>query len=275
MPRKPKNLGSHIYWRNGRAYADLRKYSDVGGDREALAPDGATWGTTDPKIADALFAARLSELEERRRGRAGAPQRRSTTLVELVRDHLVKKATAGDTSHSHMYDLEQRLGMAIEYFGQHRDPRSIEPKDVREWSEALAKDRTRKPGTVRHYLNALSGLYGRAQEGLFVDPNYNPVAMLQEKPSGIRKTEAAFFEVADAALLLEAARVLEANSRVNATPGLFPMVATFLLTGGRNSEVLGLGLDDLSFDRSLVRFRPNEHRGLKTRTSHRTVPLWP
>ncbi|NIP57529.1 MAG: hypothetical protein GWM92_04960, partial [Gemmatimonadetes bacterium] len=79
---------------------------------------------------------------------------------------------------------------------------------VREWSEELAKG-DRKPGTVRHYLNALSGLYGRAQEGLYVEPGYNPVSLLQEKPTGRWKGEAAFLEVPDAALLLEAARVLE------------------------------------------------------------------
>jgi len=36
-----------------------------------------------------------------------------------------------------------------------------------------------------------------------------------------------------------------------------------------------LDVEDLSFDRGLVRFRPNAHRGLKTRTSVRDVPLWP
>ena len=263
-------------WSEGaRAYCDLRSYEDVGGERSALSEPGSKWGTTDPEIAEALFTARLLELQEKRRGGAGAPQRRSTTLAELVRDHLLKKHQAGKTSHSHMLDLEHRLGVAIVYFGVDRDPRTIEPEDVRGWTDVLGKGGKRGPGTQRHYLNALSGAFGRAQEGLFVEPGYNPVAILQEKPSGFRKTEAAFFEVADAALLLEAARVLEAKGRVNATPGLFPIVATFLLTGGRNSEVLGLDLDDVSFDRSLVRFRPNEHRGLKTTTSHRTVPLWP
>ena len=148
----------------------------------------------------------------------------------------------------------------------------------------MAEGGNRKPGTVRHYLNALSGLYGRAQEGLYVDPQYNPVALLQEKPTGNWKGEAAFLEVADAALLLEAARILDSKerlqpgsdgNRVNATLGLHAIVATFLLTGGRNSEVLGLDVDDVSFDRGLVRFRPNAHRGLKTQTSLRPVPLWP
>ena len=201
-----------------------------------------------------------------------------------MRDHLIAKRRAGRTSHSHLSDLEYRLGTAIRFFGADRDPRSIEPTDARAWADDLARDGTRKPGTVRHFLNALSGLYGRAQEGLYVDPRYNPVSMLQEKPSGRWKGGAAFFEVADAALLLEAARIVEARekrevgsegNRVKATPGLHSIVATFLLTGGRSSEVLGLDIEDVSFDRELVRFRPNEHRGLKTHTSRRDVPLWP
>ena len=277
MARRPKqrNIGPHIFWRNGRAYADLRAYSDVGGGREALAEPGATWGTTDEEIAEVVFTARHAELQEKRRGRAGVQVARSTTMAELVRDHLIKKAKARRTSRSYLNDLEQRLRTAIEYFGRGRNPRSIEPAEVRSWIEHLAKDGKRRPGTVRHYLNALSGLYGRAQEGLYVDPKYNPVAMLQEKPTSRWKGEAAFFEMADAALLLGAARILEARHRRNATPGLYPIVATFLLTGGRRSEVVGLDVEDVSFDRGMIRFRPNAHRTLKTQTSVRTVSVWP
>ena len=32
MARKKKNNGPHIYWRNGRTYADFRSYSDAGSD---------------------------------------------------------------------------------------------------------------------------------------------------------------------------------------------------------------------------------------------------
>jgi integrase len=183
-----------------------------------------------------------------------------------------------------MNDLEARLRAAIEFFGAGRDPSTIVPADVRAWGQELARSGQRKPGTVRHYLNALSGLYGRAQEGLHVSPGYNPVSALQEKPTSSTDGEAKFFEIAEAALLLEAARVLDAReegapgssgNRASATEGLYPIVATFLLTGGRYSEVVGLDVDDVSFDRGLVRFRPNDHRGLKTRTSERVVPLWP
>lgn len=273
--RSSKNRGPRIYWRNGRAYGDFRTYEDVGGGREALAPSGKSWGTKDPDVAQSLFSARLAELEEKRRGRVGAERDRDITLEKLVRDHLMKKAKAGKTSHSHLADLEQRLGMALDYFGRSRNPRTIDPDDVRDWADQLAKDGTRKPGTVRHYLNALSGLYGRAIEGRYVRPDYNPVAMLQEKPSASTPGEAKFFEVPDAALLLEAARKIDGRDRRGAYDGFYPIVATFLLTGGRKSEVLGLAVEDISFDHAEIEFRPNQHRGLKTRTSHRTVPLWP
>jgi integrase len=55
----------------------------------------------------------------------------------------------------------------------------------------------------------------------------------------------------------------------------YPFIATFLLTGGRYREVFGLELDDVSFDRKTVTFRPNKFRRLKTQTSWRVVPLFP
>lgn len=275
MARPKKNQGPHIFWRNGRAYADLRAYADVGGSKEALAPRGSSWGTTDREIAEVLFEARVAELKAGRKDRAGVPHERSTTLGELARHHLLMKAKAGETSDSHMSDLETRLRAALEYFGAGRDPKTIEPEEVRAWSDALASGGRRKPGTVRHYLNALSGLYRRAQEGLFVHPQYNPVAALIEKPTINVGGDAKFFEVAEAALLLEAAGVVGARDRPNSALGLQTIIATFLLTGGRFSEVVGLDVDDVSFDRDLIRFRPNAHRRLKTKTSVREVRLWP
>jgi integrase len=130
--------------------------------------------------------------------------------------------------------------------------------------------------TIRHRLNALSNLYRRAMEDELVPPGYNPVASLMEKP-GRTEQEARWLEVPT--LLLAAAANLPA---VETAAGLsigaalaYPLVATFLLTGGRSAEVFGLELDDVSFDRSVIAFRPNAWRRLKTRTSHRVVPLWP
>jgi len=81
--------------------------------------------------------------------------------------------------------------------------------------------------------------------------------------------------VHDAALLLEAARLRQVRRPDLAMPFAYELVATFLLTGGRQAEVLGLEVGDVSFDRRTVTFRPNGWRRLKTATSHRSVPLWP
>jgi integrase len=55
----------------------------------------------------------------------------------------------------------------------------------------------------------------------------------------------------------------------------YELVATFLLSGGRQDEVLGLEVSDVDFKRDTLTFRPNQWRRLKTEKSHRTVPLWP
>ena len=132
--------------------------------------------------------------------------------------------------------------------------------------------------TVRHHLNALSNLYRRAMEDELVPPGYNPVGALMEKP-GRSEHEARWLEVPDAALLLAAAAglpsVATAAGEAIGAELAYPLVATFLLTGGRSAEVFGLELDDVSFDRRLITIRPNAWRRLKTRTSHRVVPLWP
>ncbi len=54
---------ARIYWRDRggtpRAYGDFRAYSDVGGKREPLIPEGLTAATDDEAIAAKLFADRL------------------------------------------------------------------------------------------------------------------------------------------------------------------------------------------------------------------------
>jgi integrase len=58
----------------------------------------------------------------------------------------------------------------------------------------------------------------------------------------------------------------------------YPILATFLLTGGRFKEVVGLALEEVDFDRETITFRPHpwhDNERLKTEGSERTVPLWP
>ncbi len=268
-----------IYWRERggarRAYGDFRDYADVGGGLQALIVPGEKRATTDPRAAEVLAAKRLNELDAlRSRRRAGALHQlpKQVTLAAFADEHLVKKAEAGKVTPRWLKENQHFLSRAAASFGAKRDLSSITVDDVTRWAGSLLqsrptgrRSRAMSGGTVRHYLNALSNLFRRAQAEGYVAPGYNPVAAMLEKPTA-RRQEAKWLEVHDAALLLEAART---HKRA------YPLLATFLLTGGRESEVLGLEVGDVSFDREAVTFRPNDWRRLKTAASFRTIPLWP
>jgi integrase len=274
----PRKRRSRIYWRSGRAWIDARDYHDVGGSREPLVAPGERSATTDEATAQLLAARRVEQLEALRRGRTFQGITRVAGLQQFARDHLVAKASAGTTTQRWLVSSEQHLRRACEFFGAQRDLTTIGVADVREWATQLAtlpgRGGAMSGGTVRHHLNTLSNLYRRAQAERYVIPGYNPVGSLLEKPSA-RRMEAKWLEVHEGALLLEAARTNNPVRGDLASPFAYPLVAAFLLTGGRRAEVLGLEVEDVSFDRKTVTFRPNTWRRLKSSTSHRVVPMWP
>ena len=291
-PRKRK---SRIYWRGGRAWGDFRDYADAGGRREPLIPDGEKLATESPDTAEALAVARLAQLRELRRRRHETGRARVATIAQAARDHLIAKKRAGKVTAGWLAATEGFLRRAVAFFGADRELDLVRPSDIRTYAEWLTTQpsrsvgeqrpgkpkrpvRTMSPYTIRAHLFALSNLYRRAQEDELVPVGFNPVATLMEKPAIVRK-ESRWLEVHEAALLLESARTIP---KVTTAAGeawgrelAYPLVATFLLTGGRLSEVLGLELDDVSLDRRTVTFRPNDWRRLKTRSSWRVVPLWP
>lgn len=266
-----------IYWRRRggtkRAYADLRAYADVSGAREALIAPGEKLATTDPAVAQVLLARRVEELDAARRGRALHGLTRQATLANFAREHLIAKAKAGKTGEQWLAAAETHLARAIAYLGGGRDLNSVTVADIRGFSTHVMSTGL-SGGTARHHLNSLSNLFRRAQAEGYVPAGYNPVGSLMEKPSA-RRAEARWLEVPQAALLLEGARTYKPKRADIAVPFAYPLLATLLLTGGRPSEVLGLEVDDVSFDRRTVTFRPNTWRRLKTETSFRSVPLWP
>ena len=352
----PKKRTSRVYYRNGRAWGDFRDFNDVGGKLEALVPDGEKQATTDPDVANKLASDRVKELELRRRNKSLLGVERQARLAEYAEHHLVEKKRAGQVTDQWLSHMEDRLRHACSFLGMDRELTTITTRDVQRWAAEVAKKpgrggRTLSPGSVRHYLNALSNLYLRAQSEGYVPPGFNPVASMLEKPVA-RREEAQWLEVHDAALYVEAARLHAGreqdtfgarlrreiarwggedgphrflveiqgrgmratppelteyiqgrkqpgrtfraaaaevlgvdydwlckgdryNQRVRTPPYVYPLIATFLLTGGRESEVLGLELEDVSFDRKTITFRENRWRRLKTRPSNRAVPLWP
>ena len=274
---KQKDYTLYFRERGGvrRWYADFR---NVGGTRQALIADDARSATTSKVVARDLAAKRFKELDARRNDRA--MHGKHASLAEFARHHLISKAQEGEVTDSWLAATEGFLSRAIEFWGAHRDLRSIGVEDVELWIADLKREptgtgRTMGGGTIRHYLNAVSNLYRRAQGAKYVPSGYNPVASLMCKPKA-RIKEASCLEVFEAALLLEAARTHKPPPDANTHAYLaYPLLAVFLLTGARKSEVLGLQVSDVSFDHKTVTFRPNDFRRLKTQTSHRSVPLWP
>jgi integrase len=282
-PRKRK---SRIYWRTRsgarRAWFDGRDYADVGGKLEPLIPIGERFATTDTDVATKLAKERLDELEAARRRRALFGHAHVATLAAQAADYLVACKRAGKVTEAWLSASEGFLRRATEFFGAERSLEAVRVSDVRAWAEHLltAKGKTGKtlgPESVRRHLFTLSAVYRFAQESELIPPGFNPVGAFREKPER-GHTEAKWLEVPDAALLLEAARTMPVETPAGPAIGAelaHPLLATFLLTGGRRAEVLGLELDDVSFDRQTVTFRAHPHRRLKTRTSWRVVPLFP
>lgn len=274
----PKKRDSRIYWRatgkTRRAYGDFR---DLGGGRERLVAPGERAATTDPDVAAALAAARIRELEQQRRNRTLLGVERDTTLGSYVERHLVLKAEAARVTDQWIEQTQVRLDRAIAFFGGDRSLATLTTRDVQAWLASLRRERPRgralSDGTLRHHLNSLSNLLRRAQsEGIV---QQNAAAMLLEKPRG-GPSSTGFLEVHEAALLLESARTWKPDSDAGAVSFIYPLLAAFLLTGGRKAEVCGLAVEDVSFSKATVTFRPSPYRPrLKTAQSARVVPLWP
>lgn len=270
---------SRVYWRgegaDRRAWGDFR---DVGGKREALVASGDTRATRDPIIAEHLVGERLKELLGAKRDRVFG-KKAAVPLGAYVAQHLIDKAKSGKYSASWLADSERMLQIAIDHFGATRDLVTIAVSDTKGYVDVLRTRSNGRGGTlgggaIRHHLNVLSNVFETAQSVERIDLGYNPIARLIDKPEG-QPEEAKWLHVHEAALLLESARTYVPKRPDAAMPFIYALIATYLLTGGRESEVLGLEVTDINFDAAVVTFRPNTWRRLKTRKSHRTIPLWP
>lgn len=275
-PRPKSRVYARVRGGECRYYGDFR---DVGGGREALVASGDSRATTDLQIAEFLAAERLKALMAAKRDKV-VGKKPVTTLKAYVAYHLTAKAKSGKYTETWLADTERMLKIAINQFGADRDLSTIGVSDVQEYANVLGMRPTKRKkggtlgrGAIRHHLNVLSSLYDRAQSEEKVDLGYNPVARLKDKPAGDAE-EAHWLLVHEGALLLESARTFVAKRKDVALPFVYPLIATYLLTGGREAEVLGLEVQDIDFDQETVTFRPNQWRRLKTKGSHRTIPLW-
>lgn len=274
MSKRRRPTG-RLYFRAGRGwYADLRDYADVGGGLEAMKPAGARHATQDQDEALRLLAARLAELDAQRRAGLGAPAR-DPRLVDYARHHLERKA--GYRRRSTVARDAQALERVVGFLG--REIR-LSQVTVARLSDYVAwrhqqpgcrKGTAVAPQTILHELHALSSLYRRALAEVLVPTN--PVARLVDKPR-VERREHTWLELDEAARLLRAAGELDAAPAPRAIRFLRPILATFLLTGGRRGEVLGLEVPDVDCTHGVVHIRENAWRRLKRTHHRRAVPLW-
>jgi integrase len=265
-----------------RYYGDFRDFQDVGGGYEALVPPGATRGTTDPDLAVRLLAARLEELENlreaRQKGRVASPKLLEVAVAEYLQDRASEDMTKSEILT--LTNIEGRLRKAIDFFGARTLLSDITTARAKEWMAELVRmtsERTGKPlsdGTIRKYLDAFSGLWGWAAQYGTVKTDSNPIRGLKDKPTSTTE-EAVFLEVPEGALVLEAARLHLHERPEQASVPPYELVACFLLTGGRKSEVLELTPARFDFVNKRVTLRNSKRTRRSLRTKFRTVPLWP
>ncbi len=274
-----------IYWRDRggvtRAYADLRVH---GGKREPLVVPGEDLATADPIIAQQLFTERLKQLDAAKRDRVLHGITRRVTLEDYAAEHLKAKIASGKVTTAWVAANEHFLERAVAHFGKERQLTEVTTADVRQWMDALrtqanGREGTMSGGTIKHHLNALSNLYGRAIGEGVVPTGYNPVAAVMDKPDSADAADPLWLEVSEAALFLEAARTCPAAPSATGQPPVkfgYELIATYLLRRwGSARRGPGLEVSDVDFKRKTVTFRKNDWRRLKTGKSHRTVPLWP
>lgn len=283
--RGPK--GRKRYWADFRDYSDVpikARGRQIGGARVPLVAEGTSLATTDPVIARAIAGEYEKHLETARRGRVLGISQECVTLQKFSQEHLLAKKKAGRTTAGWLDRAEFYLDRACQHFGADRELASISTQDVEGWIEVLRtlpgkRGNGLSAGSVLHHLHTLSNLFRRARKLNAVPKGHDPVGELMEDKPRIERTEAHWLEIHEAALLLEVARTLPAaRAGGRGEVPIYPLMATYLLTGGRSDEVLGLEVSDVSSQRKTVHFHKTLFRtgkGGKTAGANRIVPLWP
>lgn len=295
--RGRKGASLPLYWRDGIAYLDARRW---GKGRSPLCLPGETRGTTDPIVAERLARKLVDAWEDEKTHSARLGLRAAADLATAGDDYLsgLRERRKSD---SHIRYMTRCLVRATDFFDvvqaetsttaaerkRTRGPRNlltISPPDVRafmRWLRSL-EDVGRGAGrmsdsTVRMHLAALSGVFAQAISDGHVPLGGNPVAALLDRPAA-SKSSTALLEPWECALLLESARTLASAPADGRKPlaCAFELLGFYLYTGAREAEVARAEVADLHFDPSPA--YPSgwiRIRGTKSDGAERVVPLHP
>lgn len=273
-------ISSRIYTRtrgpSARYYADFRDFKEVGGGQEALIPRGSARATTCLREAESLATARLAELE-RRKAACPSVTGSERRLGAYAAYHLEQKALNEEADAQWLESAQRHLEHARDFFGDRRDLADIQVRELTEYVRHLStssngRGGTLSSGSINQYLNSFSNLFNRAISEGVLPMGANPVGALLRRPR-IKRAETLWLEVHEMAHMLAFAKTYRPARDDLAIPYFHAILAGYALTGCRESELLGLELDDVSLDRQVVRVRPNDWRRLKTDDSSRSIPL--
>lgn len=266
-----ENGRDRLYWRDGRGwYCDLR---DLGGRQRACIPEDERTATEDRDEAVKILGRYMDELEEE------DPD--DPRLEEYAKRHLRLKRDVDDRAESTIERDDRHLRNVLAYFGRDVRLSEIDVEGLTDFMAHRLEQEGRGEGTtvsnseVRGNVHALSSLYKRAvREGKAEE---NPARKVG-KPSPA-PPDSVWLEPGEAAALLDAAATYDEDPPNRATHPILPIFATWLYTGMRKMEGLGLLRRDVDLERGVVHVAGNEHRRIKGEKSggvrRRTIPIWP
>lgn len=256
--RKRRKDADPTYWRPDRDgwYMNLRPYG--GGQKACIAP-GERYATRDHDVALDIALAAKAKLKA---GQADDP-----LLEDYARRHLKKKA---DYRRVSTVERDERSLRHLSKFFGNVPLSQITPTGVSDYVHMRVKQVSAQ--TLLHEIHAGSNLFRRAVKERAAKEN--PFTGLMDKPE-IQRPEPEFLENDEAARFLAASRAADMKPHPRALKFFHPLSATYLYSGGRKIEVLGMEVRDIDFEHGEVRFRHNDWRLLKRNWHLRTVPLWP
>lgn len=276
------NIEEYLYTRNGRWYADFRSFSDVGGGRESLSPEGERFATKDHSQALELAQERLEKLKQQRYGNGVVPGI-AVRLHAFAPRYLKLKTQETDVTKATMdraaSALRNALRGLVDENGQPHDPfmHELSVANVRRLKRYLKNiyisPRTGQPlsnRSIRYVTDVLSDCFAYAAAEGHVPRGYDPVEDLPKRTS-TRGNDTDFLELHEAATVLHML-VEQAGSLVSHV-GLNLLLA---FSGARKAAGAGLLTREVDRAKGVIFFQSNRWRDIKTRDKgYRAVPIWP
>jgi integrase len=305
-PTLPANV-REIATKNAISYqGDFRAYSDVGGKRLILRDPTTQMPLRCPIKAVAEYERLKANFEALKRKVGIHALAYNSPIGPVARAHMLAKTRAEGHAAG---TLDSEGEILVHLVFRFDNPALSDLTAAR--IERYLDERRREPGaiegtlisprTLKNELSALSTLYERAIKwGL---TGSNPVRHVTNRPTSRQLAPATWLTRTEGARLLDAAARLDAETRLAAErvadykrqgrrpyhgcalppktfaaarrfPHCEALIATYLYTGGRLMEVLGLDIGDLDFANRRIRFKKNHHRELKKAHHNRKVPFW-